>query len=358
MNNKVTIKEVARLAGVSVSTVSRVINHKPNVSAAKTAKIQQAIADSGFQPSMLARGLISNKTNTLGVIVPDISNPYFTTLISHIELITRELNYSLLLFNTMTAGDDRSTNSVNTEINAFNTVIEKKVDGLLILGGEIDREKPDQDYLDALKRLNAQIPVVVIGQPVAGLNCTFIPRYQKLSGQIITQHLLASGYQRIAFLGGEQGVQITKERLSGYEKMMTTYAKLDSSLICLNDYYSTDGYNGMRQLLTNHPDDLQAVVAINDQVALGAIRALSDQNLQCPKDIAIGSCDAFPDGAFFTPRLTTIDHHNDLLAKKGIETLINLASNTENDFKQPVITIHEPQLIIRESCGHQLRAGE
>ncbi|ETY72993.1 LacI family DNA-binding transcriptional regulator [Lactiplantibacillus fabifermentans] len=356
MKSEITIKEIARMAGVSVSTVSRVINHKPNVSPAKEAKIKQVIAESGFQPSMLARGMISNKTNTLGIIVPDITNPYFTALISQVELITRQLNFSLLLFNTMTAGDDRSTNSVATEIQAFQTIMEKKVDGLLILGGEIDREQPNTDYVAALKNLNNQIPVVVIGQPVAGLDCTFIPRYQAMSGQIITQHLLASGYQHIAFLGGEPGVQITKERLAGYQKMMNTYAHYDEQLVCLTDYYVSDGYDGMTQLLDQHADTLQAVVAINDQVALGAIRALNDHHLDCPRDIAIGSCDAFPNGAFFSPRLTTIDHHNTLLAKIAIERLINLATNTNVD--EPLPTIEQPQLVIRESCGHQLRNGD
>jgi len=353
LKKEITIKEIAKMAGVSVSTVSRVINHKPNVAPAKEAKIKQIIAEAGFQPSMLARGMISNKTNTLGIMVPDITNPYFTALIAQIELVTRQLNYSLLLFNTMTAGDERSTDSVQAEIQAFQTVTEKKVDGLLILGGEIDRDEPSDIYLTALKALNNQIPIVVIGQPITGLKCTFIARHQKLSGEIITQHLLASGYHKIAFLGGEPGVKITSERLAGYQQMMTTYAQFDPTMVYLTDYYVADGYDGMNHLLADHADALEAVVAINDQVALGAIRALNDHNLSCPQDIAIGSCDAFPNGAFFSPRLTTIDHHNTLLAKTAIKKLISLASKQQIGADEPDVKL--PELLIRESCGHELR---
>ncbi|MFC6177631.1 LacI family DNA-binding transcriptional regulator [Companilactobacillus huachuanensis] len=352
MNKEITIKDIARMAGVSVSTVSRVINNKPNVTPLKKSKVQQAIKESGFQPSMLARGMISNKTNTLGIIVPDITNAYFTALISQIELITRGLNYSLLLFNTMTAGKQRSNDSVSTEIEVFHTIQEKKVDGVIILGGEIDKIKPDQLYIKALNQLNEQIPVVIVGQPNSAVTCKFVPRYQEMSGEIITQHLLASGYQNIGFLGGEPDVEITDERLQGYKKMMSTYSNLDSKLIYLNDYYVQDGYDGMSELIKKNLK-IDALVTINDQVALGAIRALNDNDLRCPQDIAIGSCDAFPNSAYFTPRLTTIDHHNITLAKIAVKYLIQLIEPKGHDSFQSDSPL--PELIIRESCGHKLK---
>lgn len=350
MNTKITIKEIAKLAHVSVSTVSRVINDSPSVSATKRAAVQKVIDEYNFQPSMVARSMVSQTTHTLAVITPDITNPYFTSLIAQIERYGREQDYSLLLFNTMTAGHSRITQTVATEIKAFDTILEKKVDGVIILGGEIDRDQVDPEYLQALNALNDQVPADIIGQPDPDCHSLFIKRDEDMAAKLITTHLLATGYHRIGFIGGEPGIKITTQRLQAFKNTMSIYATLNDNDIILSDFYTQDGYQSALELL-KHQDLPDAIVAINDRVAEGAIRAFLDNGLHVPEDIAIASCDAFPDGEWGVPRLTTIDHHNEILGKIAVQQLLHQINNEALDSVQT----HLPELIIRESCGAKLK---
>ena len=352
MKKNITIKEIAKESGVSVSTVSRVVNDHPSVSPAKRAKVQAVIEKEGFQPSMLARGMISNKTKTLAVVVSDITNPYFTSLVSEIELASVEQNYSLLLFNTMTAGRQKKADSSFAERDTFNTIFEKKVDGVLILGGEIDRDEPNPDYLHTLEQLNNQVPVLIIGQKQANCSCEFIERDLEKGIFLSVQHLLALGHRKIGFIGGEPNVKITTQRVQAFEKVISLYSTFDSSLILLSDFYTEDGYQNMETLIQQGelPD---AVLAINDRVALGAFRALADHDLSCPKDIAIASCDAFPDGDYQIPRITTINQHNQFLGKQAVKRLLKMINEEPLD----TLETHSPDLIIRESCGIGRKRG-
>ncbi|MGC6768486.1 LacI family DNA-binding transcriptional regulator [Enterococcus sp. LJL51] len=346
MKKNITIKEIAKKSGVSVSTVSRVLNNHPSVSPAKRAKVQAIIKEEGFQPSMLARGMVSNKTRTLAVVVSDITNPYFTSLVSEIELASQDQNYSLLLFNTMTAGHQKKADSSFTERDTFNTILEKKVDGVLILGGEIDLDEPNPEYLLALEHLNQQVPVLIVGQKQKDCSCSFLERDLEKGVFLAMQHLLALGYRRIGFIGGEPGVKITTQRVQAFEKALSLYSTFDSSLLYLSDFYTEDGYQTMTEIIRQKemPD---AVLAINDRVAVGAFRALADHGLSCPDDIAIASCDSFPDGEYQIPRITTINQHNQILGQLAVKRLLKLI----NEEPLGSIELHSPDLIIRESCG-------
>lgn len=352
MKDKITIKDIAKMAGTSVSTVSRVLNNSPSVSEVKRNKIKKVIADNHFQPNMLARGMVSNKTQTLAVVVSDINNPYFTDLISQIEVISRAAGYTLLLINTMTAGKMNQKNSVQLETDAFKNILERHVDGVLLLGGEIDREQVAPEYLTALNQLNEQIPVVVIGQKVAGCEALFVERDQYRSAEIITQHLLALGHRRIAFIGGEPGIKITSQRLTAFKKIMNIYSQVDDDLVVLNDYYPKSGYDAMTQLINSSVQLPDAIVAINDRVAWGIFRALHDNNLTSPDDIAVGSCDAFPNGEFMTPRITTVNQHNESLGKIALHYLFQLIDHKN---LEKIEETHLPELVIRESCGAKKR---
>ena len=350
MSKKLTIKEIAKEAGVSVSTVSRVLNNHPSIRPEKRRLVQEIIDRENFQPSMLARGMISNQTKNIAVLLPDISNPYFTDLINQIDQSFRKLGYSLLLLNTATAGHSKSEHPVSQEKASFATIIEKNVDGVLILGGEIDKVTPKKEYLTALNKMNQRVPVVIVGQPNPEAQVTFLPRDLRQGTQMALQHLLALGYEEIGFIGGEPGVTITEERVKAFKENLTLYREVHEEWIQLSDFYSESGYQSMSALLAgeHHP---RAVVAINDKVALGGIRALNDVGLSCPEDMAIVSCDAFPDGEYYSPRLTSINQNNQLLGAEAATLLINRIDGKPATPQK----IYQPELIIRESCGVQLR---
>ncbi|GEO58278.1 LacI family DNA-binding transcriptional regulator [Companilactobacillus bobalius] len=346
----ITIKEIAKLSGTSVSTVSRVLNNSPSVSPAKRAKIKNIIEQTHFQPSMLARGMVSRKTNTLAVVISDINNPYFTDLLSQIGEIAHRSGYTLLLINTMTAGNN-SKNSVQIEIDAFQSIEERKVDGVLILGGEIDKEEINKNYIEALNILNEHIPVVIIGQKVNGCNATFVERNQSQSVSIITRHLLALGHKNLAFIGGQPGIRVTSQRVNEFKKVLNIYSPSKNQQVILTDFYTQSGYDAITELLNSRKPLPEAIVAINDQVAFGAIRCLQDHQIEVPTDIALGSCDEFPGSEFMIPRITTVNQHNEKLGKIALFYLFNLIEN--KDF-ETIETNDLPELIIRESCGAHL----
>ncbi|AHI54654.1 LacI family DNA-binding transcriptional regulator [Listeria ivanovii] len=350
---KITIQEIAKLSGVSVSTVSRVINNSPSVSAAKRQKIQAIIDEYNYTPSVFARGMVNKQTKNIGVILPDISNPYFISLVTQIQKFALDYMFSTILFNTMLAEPANKKNKHPlTEEDYLKIILEKQVDGLLILGGEIDKEVISTEYIDALNQLNKAIPVVVIGSKIPELSCLFIERNLKKGVTTLVSHLTALGHENIGFIGGEAGVKITTYRLESFKEAMASYHHpVNDDWVVLSDYYTADGYSAMTELLTNSAENLPtALVAINDSVAIGAIRAINDANLSCPEDIAIVSCDQFMNGDFQTPRLTSMDQHNEYLGKMALLQLIS-AINGQNE---PMIINHNPELIIRESCGSKL----
>lgn len=349
-SKQITIKEIAKLSGVSVSTVSRVLNNNPSVNPTKRAKIQAVIDQYGYQPSMFARGMVSKETHTLAIVVPDITNPYFTSLIFEIEQYAKQVGYSVLLMNTMTAGMNRDSSL--SEIDNFKTIKEKQVDGVIILGGELDKVVVDQAYLSSLNRLNQEIPVIVIGQKYEGCDCTFIERDLEKGVQLITHHLLALGHRKIGFIGGEPGVKITEIRLRTFKETLGIYTSIDDDYIISNDYYGKDGYAAMKHILEQDKENPTAIIAINDMVAIGAIRALADAGMSCPKDIKLASCDYFLNSEYQVPRITSVDQHNKYLGEVAVKKLLHIIDETNED----IIFHHEPKLIIQESCG--IRAME
>lgn len=349
---KITIQEIAKLSGVSVSTVSRVLNNSPSVSAAKRKKIQAVIDEHNYTPSVFARGMVNKQTKNIGVILPDISNPYFISLITQIQKFALDYMFSTILFNTMLAEPNNKNNQHPlTEEDYLKIILEKQVDGLLILGGEIDKEIVSKEYITALNQLNKAIPVVVIGSKISELNCLFIERNLKKGVTTLVSHLTALGHKNIGFIGGEAGVKITTYRLESFKEAMASYQHpINDDWVVLSDYYTADGYAAMTQLLENSATLPSALVAINDNVAIGAIRAINDAKLSCPEDIAIVSCDQFMNGDYQTPRLTSMDQHNEYLGKMAILQLISAI----NGQVEPMIINHNPELIIRESCGSKL----
>ncbi|GGG60315.1 LacI family DNA-binding transcriptional regulator [Paenibacillus radicis (ex Gao et al. 2016)] len=348
---KLTIYQIAELSGVSVSTISRVINNSPYVSARTKARVTDIINKHNFSPSSLARAMTSNHTKTLGVIVSDITNPYFSELYLEIQRYAVDLGYSIILCNTFYGGSNHGVSDAIPENTYFQMILDKQVDGVLILGGEIDRDHISDAYKEALNRMGKQIPVVILGESVPDCNCIFLNR--NLSGGIpaLIHHLLALGRRKIGFVGGEEGIRTTTARLTAYTQTLKNLGiSFDSSLISLSNYYAPDGYRAMAKLLEQPETTPTAIICMNDAVAQGAIRAINDKGLSVPKDISVASCDQFPSGEYTSPRLTTLDQQNSYLGRMSIMTLINAINNDS----EGISISHQPRLIIRESCGAHL----
>lgn len=345
MEKSVTIVEIAKECGVSVATVSRVLNGSAPVSEQKRQKIQAAIARHHYTPNAFARGLVSRQSMTLGVLIPDITNPYFSSMFREFESAAQEAGYSVLLCNTAFSSF-QAREKLQREAAYFRMLVEKRVDGVLIVGGQADLEVPGESYRAALRELSEALPVVVLGSPIEGVNCQFIQRERGRGVFASVNYLTSLGHRRIAFVGGEQGVDITAQRLAAYRQALTVLGLPgDESLVALSDYYAPDGFAAARRLLDSGTE-FTAILAMNDNVALGVYRALADAGLRIPQDVSVISCDQFYTAEYMVPRLSSVDQHNALFGRFVIQALLAAI----NGGKETVLLRYDPELIIRESC--------
>ena len=345
MSQSITIVEIAKECGVSIATVSRVINGKGPVAPATKAHIEAVIEKYHFSPNSLARSLVQKQTRSLGVIVPDITNPYFSTLFTEIEQAAHLNSFSVILCNTMFRSSSLNQQKQLPEEVYFQMMMEKKVDGVIIAGGQIDLMEVSEEYAKALRHLASSIPVVVIGRSLPDIPCTFVDKETREGISCALKYLIGQGHQRIAFVGGEDKIYTTEYRLNVYrETLKEMKIEYRPELISLSDYYMPDGYAAAASLL-DRQIPLTAMLAMNDNVALGAVRAILDRGLSVPEDISLISCDQFYDGDYLSPRLTSVNRHNDALGRYVIQLLLNAIQSGSMPLDEPML----PELIVRES---------
>lgn len=341
MQKNITIVQIAKESGVSISTVSRVLNGTTPVAEETRRKVQAVIDKYHFSPNALARGLISRQSMMIGVMMPDITNPYFASMFREIESEARANGYSVFLCNTMYFSSVKD----KVEEKYFQTLQDKQVDGLIVVGGQLDMLTPSDSYCKALRQVSQAIPTVAIGRRISGASCCFVERDNGAGIPAAIRHLIGQGHREIAFIGGEPGVTITDDRLAAYKAAMGAASlPVREELIALSDYYVGDGFVATNRLLSRDVR-FTAAIAINDSVALGAMRALSDWGRSVPQDVALVSCDQFFSAAYMTPRLSSIDHHNELLARAVIRQLLAMIHKEENTDLPHIDT----ELVVRES---------
>lgn len=346
---KITIKEIAKLANVSVSSVSRALNDDPNISAKTKQKIDAIIEKYHYRPSSLARGMVSKKTNRIAIIVSDITNPYFNQFVSDIEEELLKLKYTISLFDSQTAFNDVEEEKLQTEISILNQIQSGTFDAVIILGGPIDRLNVQKDYLDSLNLLANDCPILIVGRKKISKmnsNISFIYRNQKLPVKILMTFFLQKNYQSPAFIGGNPSSWITKDRTDEFKSSLKEHHfDIKNVPIINNNFYAQDGYDGVVNLI-NSDKKFDSIIAINDRVAQGSIRAIKDL-MGDNATIAVVSLEHFSENDFNIPRITSVDHNINDLSILTVQHLKNLLSTEPDKLKDREII---PKLIIGESC--------
>jgi LacI family transcriptional regulator len=331
----VTIKDVARASGVSAMTVSRVINGSDRVSPETKQRVEQAIAELGYIPSRLARGLIRQKTGTFALIVPDVANPFFTLIVRGAEDVARRAGYRILLCDT------RADLTIEREV--IEEMLAHRVDGIAIAPVS-DRSKPHLQRLDAYG-----VQFVLIDRTVSGVESDVVLGDNVAGARRLVEHLIGLGHRRIGFIMESDDVSTARDRRAGYEAALAAAGiELDASLVVSATADPDGGLEGMRPLL-DLPDPPTAVFAVNNLVAVGAIEAVRAAGLEVPDDIAIVCFDDIEHASRLYPFLTVMAQPAETLGTLGTQLLLERIEGRAP--AQPRVVVLPAQFVVRRSCG-------
>ncbi len=336
-----TLEDVAKQAGVSRSTVSRVVNESPDVREDVRRRVLDIIQATGYQPHAAARALASQRSWTIGLLLPQsvssfFTDPYYPHLTKGIAQACNQHEYTLALFLVGTQEDEEK----------IVPRLSRKglLDGVIVQAGH----HGDQQIIGRM--VDMKIPMVVAGRPFRSDNLSYIDIDNISAAANAVRHLIRLGYQRIATITGPTNSTAGLDRKSGYLQALKERGRtMQESLIVEGDFTESGGYAGMQKLLPAKPD---AVFAASDIMAIGAMRAVSDAGLKVPDDIAFVGFDDLPMATLASVQLTTVRQPVVQFGVKAVEVLIE---QIEGGNMTPRRTILDTELVIRESCGASRR---
>jgi LacI family transcriptional regulator len=331
------LEDIAKKAGVSRSTVSRVVNNQLNVSDKVRQRVLKVIQETGYSPNAAARTLVSQRSNTIGLVLPHsvstfFTDPYYPHLIKGISLACNHYDFTLALF---VAGSREYQEKILPRLSSPGFL-----DGIIIQSGH----QADQSIILDLVKTN--IPVLVAGRPLYEDQICFIEIDNVAASEKAVRHLIQTGYKHIATITGPLSSTVGYDRLAGYKKALDSSSlKFNPSLIMESDFTEAGGYSAMQKLLPFKPD---AMFAASDMMAIGAIRAIRDAGLKVPNDVAIVGFDDLPIPAVNEYQLTTIHQPVVQFGFKAVETLMELIECNSAVVKQVLL---ETELVVRKTCG-------
>ncbi|WEK55166.1 MAG: LacI family DNA-binding transcriptional regulator [Candidatus Cohnella colombiensis] len=334
---KTTINDIARVANVAKSTVSKVINDAPSISDATKEKVRAIMKELQYTPSSIATQLARQSSMNIGFIMDferkdDFLNPFFYSLLGGAESVTFEHQYELTISNLHNRNEDF--------LNRY--VYSKKLDGMLVNPSALNR-----DIVQELERL--KFPYVIVGQPKEDYGVTWVDIDNIAGGKLATEHLLEQGYCKIAFLGSNPIDVISGNRMLGYHNVITSLNKSSSEdnnqYVRLSIGNEENGFIMMNELL-DLPIPPDAVICVNNFVAFGALRAALSRGLQVPQQLGILTFDNYPLAPYTTPALTALDIDTFNLGVLASQVLFKKIESKTLDKLSYTL---KPELIIRES---------
>lgn len=285
-----TIRDVARLAGVSVATVSRVINKTDSVNPETAGQVLKAIEQLHYVPNAVARGLAGKKMGIIVLILPDILNPFFPALARGVEDVAHKKGLTVILGNSDDLGIKESS--------YIKVLREKYVDGFIFASNTIREE-------DVESLRNDRIPIVLLDRGLNTASCPVIRSNNREGAKLAVQHLIERGCQKIAHIYGPQEFITARERLLGYEEVASRLKGYSPSLMVSGNFDMESGRKAVEQLLARHPD-LDGIFAGNDLMAVGALKALHERGIRVPEQVKVCGFDGIGLTEITEPELTTV----------------------------------------------------
>lgn len=336
---KVSLRDVAKRAGVSPMTVSRVINNAPSVRQETRERVEEVIALMGYIPNRLAQGLISQRTGTIGLILPDVANPFFALVLRAAEIAARREGYRLLVCNT--EGD------ASLERDYIQNLISHQVDGLIVA------PVGDRSRNGLLPLIRRKYPLVLLDRSVDGIDCDLVQGDSAGGAQRLVRHLIAIGHRRIAMILGPDDVSSTRERYSGYsEALKSAGLPLTRDLAVETTVDLPGGYRATQQIL-RLDERPTAIFAVNNMTALGAMQALREQGLTVPESMGLVCFDDVEHLAILAPFMTVVDQPAEAFGSMAAQMVLERIAGRAGE--KPRLVRLPTNLIVRVSCGAGLR---
>ncbi len=339
--SRVTIKDVAKEAGVSTTTVSRVLNGMPDCSLEVQRRIKDIALEMGYRANYFARGMRGKSTNILGLVIPFFSTVfsslYFNELLEALEHVLSDRGFRLMLL--------LSGSSTNTRFDYGQLFNEPLFDGFIIIA-------PTKSDIERMSVEKGSTPYVIMNSSTDQIAATYIDADNYGGALQAVNHLIEIGRKRIVYLGGPSDVLNNVERLNGYKQALKDHnIPIDDKLIMRADYDTSPGYMVTIDIIKSRRK-FDAIFAFDDNMAVSAIQALKERNIKIPDDVAVVGFDDVQISQIIEPRLTTIHQPFVEMSKKALDVLIELIKNKDNPVSiQPRKIIIPTNIIIRESTS-------
>jgi LacI family transcriptional regulator len=331
-----SIYDVAQAARVSVFTVSAVVNKKSHVGKKLRERVEAAIHELHYRPNLLARSLAKQRTCTIGMVVPDIANPFFPTVVRGAEDAAQKHGYNLLLCN--------SDDTLEKEESALELLLSKRVDGILLT-------KTAQDFTPSMRRMIAEVntPFVLLMRTYPKLTKDAVITDDYKGAYEAVCQLARAGHRRIGLMGGALKVSNGKARWQGFRDALEVKGlAYNPELVMEGDYRIESGYRGGHALLSRRPD---GVYVANYLMTVGFLKAADEMGFRCPEDFGLVSFDDYPWLALFRPRLTTVELPKYQIGFEAAELLLEKIVAPR---REGVVRKLMPELRVRDSCGFRL----
>ena len=332
-----TIGDIARLAGVSRATVSGVLNSSPTVSEKTRIKVLAIIKKHNYRPNEVARALALNHTDTLGLVVKDISNPLYSKISLGVEEIIDEENFSVIIGNTH--------KDQKREVSLVTMLKRRRVDGLIIF--PVQKTENIQHIKDLV---NENYPFVLLAE-IPGIDADFVRADDETGAFEATAHLLKLGRQKVGYISGPESALASDRRRKGYERaLLANGVTPNSDLVRLGGWRVEDGYRAGREFISCSGNCPDSVLCYNDSVAIGLMRALVEAGVKVPQDTAVIGFDDAGVGAFLETGLTTVAQPAQEIGRRAAKLIMDRIKEI-SDFTETQKVLLNTKLIVRETCG-------
>lgn len=333
---KISIYTIAKEAGVSPATVSRVVTNNARVSDEKKKKVQEIIDKYDFQPNALARGLSNTKSGIIGLLVADIRNPFYATMAVECEKAAYERDYMLLLCNTFK----------ENEMKNLKKMFDHRVDAVILIGGKVDDVISDVEYVDYVNHIADSIPILITGK-LDGADCFQVNIDEGQSMEILMEYLVENGHKNIALIGGRKDVKSTYDKRLRYRQLLRRHGLPFSEDYIMDSSYNVEGgYEAMNRFFEEKRPLPTAIIAINDFTAVGIMQAIKERGLKIPEDISITSFDNTYIAQSSVPNLTSVGYDYQQFGITLVDSAVKIIQNME----VPRVQFIKSELVIRDSC--------